>query len=74
MVNVDLKPEKKVKVTFTYGQKSEVRLVDVYRTVTDLKSKLETFAGFPASKMRLFYVDQDFKDTIMVIIRNLHVI
>ncbi|XP_049825291.1 tubulin-specific chaperone cofactor E-like protein isoform X2 [Aethina tumida] len=65
LVNVDLKPEKKVKVTFTCGQKSEVRLVDVYRTVTDLKSKLETFAGFPASKMRLFYVDQDFKDTIM---------
>ncbi|CAH0560824.1 unnamed protein product [Brassicogethes aeneus] len=62
LVNIDLKPEKKVKVTFTCGQKSEVKTVDVYRTVTDLKFKLEIFAGFSASKMRLFYVDQELKD------------
>ncbi|CAH1967062.1 unnamed protein product [Acanthoscelides obtectus] len=33
------------------------------RTVSDLKQKLERFAGFSANKMRLFYVDQDLRDT-----------
>nr|CAI5820020.1 unnamed protein product [Callosobruchus analis] len=63
LVNVDLRPEKRVKITFTCGSNSEVRLVDVYRTVSDLKQKLERFAGFPANKMRLFYADQDLRDT-----------
>lgn len=62
LVNVDLRPEKRVRVTFTCGSNSEVRSVDVYRTVSDLKSKLEAFAGFSAAKMRLFYVDQDLRD------------
>ncbi|GJQ78831.1 hypothetical protein Trydic_g2673 [Trypoxylus dichotomus] len=62
LVNVDLRPEKRVKVTFTCGSNSEVRSVDVYRTVSDLKTKLEQFAGFSAAKMRLFYVDQDLRD------------
>lgn len=31
LVNIDLRPEKRVKVTFTYGDTSEVRPVDVYR-------------------------------------------
>lgn len=31
LVNIDLRPEKRVKVTFTYGDVSEVRSVDVYR-------------------------------------------
>ncbi|KAG5892455.1 hypothetical protein JTB14_009863 [Gonioctena quinquepunctata] len=62
LVNVDLRPEKRVKITFTCGENSEVRSVDVHRTVNDLKSKLEGFAGFTASKMRLYYVDQDFRD------------
>lgn len=62
MVNVDLRPEKRVKVTFTCGNNSEIRSVDVYRTVNDLKNKLEGFAGFSAAKMRLFYVDKDLRD------------
>uniref|UniRef100_U5EXJ5 Putative tubulin-specific chaperone e n=1 Tax=Corethrella appendiculata TaxID=1370023 RepID=U5EXJ5_9DIPT len=62
LVNIDLRPEKRVKVTFTYGDSSEVRSVDVYRTVVDLKSRLERLIGLPASKMRLYYVDQDFRD------------
>nr|AEE62686.1 unknown [Dendroctonus ponderosae] len=62
LVNVDLRPEKRVKITFTCGSNSEVKSVDTYRTVSDLKTRLETFAGFPASKMRLFYVDQDLRD------------
>lgn len=62
LVNVDLRPEKRVKVTFTCGNNSEVRSVDVYRTVSDFKTKLEGFAGFSASIMRLFYVDQDLRD------------
>ncbi|KAJ8922719.1 hypothetical protein NQ315_007754 [Exocentrus adspersus] len=62
LVNVDLRPEKRVKVTFTCGSNSEVRMVDVYRTVADLKTKLEAFAGFSANKMRLFYVDQDMRE------------
>lgn len=31
LVNIDLRPEKRVKVTFTCGDTSEVRSVDVYR-------------------------------------------
>lgn len=62
LVNVDLRPEKRVKITFTCGSNSEVRQVDVYRTVNELKTKLEGFAGFPASKMRLWYVDQELRD------------
>lgn len=31
LVNIDLRPEKRVKVTFTYGDVTEVRSVDVYR-------------------------------------------
>ncbi|XP_026477838.1 tubulin-specific chaperone cofactor E-like protein [Ctenocephalides felis] len=62
LVNVDLRPEKRVKVTFTCGDVSEVRSVDVYRTISDLKTRLERLAGFPASRMRLFYVDQDLRD------------
>lgn len=31
LVNIDLRPEKRVKVTFTYGDSSEERPVDVYR-------------------------------------------
>lgn len=31
LVNIDLRPEKRVKVKFTYGDVSEVRSVDVYR-------------------------------------------
>lgn len=62
LVSVDLRPEKRVKVTFVCGTNTEVRCVDVYRTVLDLKSKLESFAGFSAGKMRLYYVDQDCRD------------
>lgn len=31
LVNIDLRPEKRVKVKFVYGETSEVRSVDVYR-------------------------------------------
>ncbi|KAL1506392.1 hypothetical protein ABEB36_005764 [Hypothenemus hampei] len=62
LVNVDLRPEKRVRITFTCGSNSEIKSVDIYRTVSDLKQRLEGFAGFPASKMRLFYVDQDLRD------------
>lgn len=62
LVNVSLKPDKRVKVILTYGDKSESRLVDIYRTVADLKSKLEKIIGLPANKMRLFYLDQDYKE------------
>ncbi|XP_059609039.1 tubulin-specific chaperone cofactor E-like protein [Phlebotomus argentipes] len=62
LVNIDLRPEKRVKVTFTYGDTSEIRSVDVYRTVFDLKTRLERLAGIPAAKMRLYYVDQELRD------------
>ncbi|XP_078046240.1 tubulin folding cofactor E like protein mlt [Augochlora pura] len=61
LVHVDLSPEKRVKVTFTYGDLVEVRSVDVYRTVFELKTKLETMVKIPANRMRLFYVDQVMK-------------
>ncbi|XP_055695723.1 tubulin-specific chaperone cofactor E-like protein [Lutzomyia longipalpis] len=62
LVNIDLRPEKRVKVTFTYGDTSEVRSVDVYRTVFDLKTRLERLVSIPAAKMRLYYVDQELRD------------
>ncbi|XP_055915695.1 tubulin-specific chaperone cofactor E-like protein [Eupeodes corollae] len=62
LVNVDLKPEKRVKVNFTFGNNSEARFVDVYRSVIDLKSRLEKIVKLPAKDMRLFYVDQDLKE------------
>lgn len=34
LVNIDLRPEKRVKVRFTYGEHSEERSVDVYRCVS----------------------------------------
>ncbi|XP_017877619.1 tubulin-specific chaperone cofactor E-like protein isoform X1 [Ceratina calcarata] len=61
LVHVDLTPEKRVKVTFTYGDLIEVRSIDVYRTVFELKTKLETMVKIPANRMRLFYVDQVMK-------------
>lgn len=33
-----------------------------FRTVVDLKSRLERIVSIPAGKMRLFYVDQDLRD------------
>lgn len=32
------------------------------RTVVDLKARLERLTGIPAAKMRLFYMDKDFRD------------
>ncbi|XP_055380320.1 tubulin-specific chaperone cofactor E-like protein [Condylostylus longicornis] len=62
LVNIDLRPEKRVKITFTYGDICEVRSCDVYRTVIDLKMRLERIVGIPHNKMRLYYVDQDLRD------------
>lgn len=62
LVNVSLKPDKRINIILTYGDKSEKRLVGIYRTVADFKQKLAKVIGLPASKMRLFYVDQDYKE------------
>lgn len=62
LVNIDLKPEKKVYIKFFYGQSVEERYVDVYRTVTDLKHRLEKLFNIPPSKMRLYYVDQAYRE------------
>lgn len=59
LVNVDLKPERHVKVTIRCGNLLQERNIDVYKTVQDLKQKLEAFSKIPVSKMRLFYCDQD---------------
>lgn len=62
LVNIDLRPDKRVQVTFTYLERSEVRFVDVYRNVNDLKHRLEKLFHLPAAKMNLYYVDQYFRD------------
>ncbi|XP_005177936.1 tubulin-specific chaperone cofactor E-like protein [Musca domestica] len=62
LVNVSLKPDKRVKIILTYGDKSESRHVDLYRTVSDLKVKLEKIIPLAANKMRLYYVDQDYRE------------
>uniref|UniRef100_A0A182NZN6 Ubiquitin-like domain-containing protein n=1 Tax=Anopheles epiroticus TaxID=199890 RepID=A0A182NZN6_9DIPT len=62
LVNIDLRPERKVKVRFTFEDNSIERTVDVNRTVSDLKSRLERIFEVPAARMRLYYVDQDFRD------------
>ncbi|KAK9512384.1 hypothetical protein O3M35_000827 [Rhynocoris fuscipes] len=61
LVNIDLSPERKVKVNIIHGSKTENRYLDVYQTVYELKQKLESFANIAPSKMRLFYLDQDMK-------------
>ncbi|KAJ1522603.1 hypothetical protein ONE63_001783 [Megalurothrips usitatus] len=63
LVNIDLSPEKRVKVKIIWGDKSEVKSINVYQTVSELKKTLEPVCGIAASKMRLFYGDQDYKDT-----------
>ncbi|EDW61706.1 tubulin-specific chaperone cofactor E-like protein [Drosophila virilis] len=62
LVNVNLKPEKRVKVIFTYNEVSESRFVDIYLTVNDLKVKLEKLINLAPNKMRLYYLDQDYKE------------
>ncbi|EDV58143.1 tubulin-specific chaperone cofactor E-like protein [Drosophila erecta] len=62
LVNVNLKPDKRVKVLFTYNDVSESRFVDIYLTVNDLKVKLEKLVGLAPNKMRLYYLDQDYKE------------
>lgn len=62
LVNIDLRPERKVKVRFTFEDQSIERTVDVNRTVSDLKSRLERIFDVPAARMRLYYVDQDLRD------------
>lgn len=62
LVNVNFKPEKRVKIFLTYHDQTESRLVDINRTVQDLKFKLEKLLHLPSNKMRLFYLDQDYKD------------
>jgi hypothetical protein len=62
LVDIDLSPEKCVKVRFTCRDKSEIRSIGVYQTVQELKQKLESFAGIPSSRLKLFYVDQDMKN------------
>lgn len=62
LVNINLKPDKRVKVLLTYQDKSESRLVDIYRSVADLKLKLEKVIGIQANKMRLYYLDQDYRE------------
>ncbi|XP_034109342.1 tubulin-specific chaperone cofactor E-like protein [Drosophila albomicans] len=62
LVNVNLKPDKRVKVVFTYNDVSESRFVDVYLTVSDLKIKLEKLTNLAPNKMRLYYLDQDYKE------------
>ncbi|KAL1138747.1 hypothetical protein AAG570_008809 [Ranatra chinensis] len=61
LVNIDLTPERSVKVNFTCGNRAETRSIDVYQTVHELKQKLESFSKIPVPKMRLFYVDQEMK-------------
>ncbi|CAB0000895.1 unnamed protein product [Nesidiocoris tenuis] len=63
LVNVDLSPEKFVTVTVIHGNKSESQCLDVYKTVTELKQKLEPIVHIAVPKMRLFYADQDFKES-----------
>lgn len=64
LVNIDLRPERKVRVTIVYGNELQERNIDVYQTVTELKQKLENFANISASKMKLFYLNQHMKHVI----------
>ncbi|CAH0386046.1 unnamed protein product [Bemisia tabaci] len=61
LVNIDLRPERRVKVTISSENCIEDRCIDVYQTVQELKQKLEELTKIPAPKMRLFYVDQDMR-------------
>ncbi|CAL4121187.1 unnamed protein product [Meganyctiphanes norvegica] len=58
LVEVNLKPEKYVKITVRYREKVLEKTLSVYLRVVDLKKLLEPELGLPASKMRLFYIDR----------------
>lgn len=62
LVNINLKPDKRVKIFLVYGDSKESRMVDVYRTVSDLKLRLEKILGLAANKMRLYYLDKDYRE------------
>ncbi|ALC40581.1 CG12214 [Drosophila busckii] len=62
LVDVNLKPDKRVKVVFTFKDVCESRFVDIYLTVNDLKIKLEKLINLPPNKMRLYYLDQDYRE------------
>ncbi|CRK99133.1 CLUMA_CG012161, isoform A [Clunio marinus] len=62
LVKIDLRPEKKVQIKFTFKDRNEVRYVNIYRTVSDLKLRLEKLFGHPANKMRLFYIDRSYEE------------
>lgn len=44
LVSVDLRPEKRVNITFTCGSQQEVRTVDVYRSAAVSESTLRNFS------------------------------
>lgn len=62
LVNIDLSPEKRVKVKIVWGDKSEIKSINVYQTISELKKTLEPVCGIAASKMRLYYADQAYMD------------
>ncbi|KAK7588200.1 hypothetical protein V9T40_005445 [Parthenolecanium corni] len=64
LVDIDLRPERKVKVTVIYDNELQERTIDVYQTVQELKQKLESFANISASKMKLFYLNQHMKHVV----------
>ena len=64
LVDVDLSPERKVKVAIIFGNQVQERSIDVYQTVNDLKQKLESFTNMSASKLKLFYSNQHMKHVI----------
>ncbi len=56
---VDLSPKDTAEVKIVFGDKEEVRRIDLNANVCLLKKSLEEFCGLPSRRFRLFYRDMD---------------
>jgi len=59
LVNVDLTPEKAVRVSLYYKDECREETINVRQSVKQFKQMLQTFFGLAPANMRLWYYDQE---------------
>jgi hypothetical protein len=64
LLDLRFKPTTHIKVRICCVDDIFERHLNVYQTTNELKVSLEQAMGYPAAKMRLFYVDADLKEVI----------
>lgn len=64
LVNVDLSPEKSVRVAIYYKEQCREEAIDVRQTVKQFKQLLQSYFGIAPANMRLWYYDQELTKVI----------